>query len=64
MIDGHVEERLENLLRVDFPVTWEQYNKILPWNAYEKVQYDLVSDDLVMRVVNKPETFVRVNQSQ
>ena len=60
----HVRERLQNQLRVNFPVTWEPYDKTLPRNAYEKVHYDPVSDDLVMRVVNKPETSVLVNQYQ
>ena len=59
MIDCRVKERLENQLRVDSPVTWEEYDKTLLINAYEtrKVHHDPVSD-LVMRVVNKPETFV------
>ena len=58
VIDGHVKERLESQLRVDFPVTREPYDKNLPRSAYEKVHYDLVSDELVMKVVDKPETFV------
>ena len=57
VIDGHVKERLESQLRVDSPVTWEQYDKTLPRNAYKKVHQDPVFDDLVMRVVNKPEIF-------
>ena len=64
MIDGHVKERLEGQLRVDSPVTWEPYDKTLPGSAYEKVHYDPVSDEIVMKVVDKPEIFVRVNQYQ
>ena len=59
MIDGHVKKRLEGQLRFDSLVTWEPYDKTLPRNAYEKVHYDPVSDDIVimMRVFDKPETF-------
>ena len=64
MIDGHVRERLESQLRVDSPLTWEPYDKNLPRRAYEKVHYDQVSDEIVRKVVDKPETFVRVNQYQ
>ena len=60
LIDGHVKERLESQLQVDFPVTWEPHYKALP----RKVHYDLVSDELKMKVVEKPETFVLVNQYQ
>ena len=55
MIDGHVKERLESQLRVDSPITWEPYDKNLPRSAYEKVHYDQVSDEIVMKVVDKPE---------
>ena len=64
VIDGHVKERLESQLQVESPVTWEPYDKSLPRSAYEKVHYDPVSDEIVMKVVGKPETFVRVNQYQ
>ena len=47
-----------------FPLTWEPYDQTLPRNAYEKVHNDQVSDDIVMRVVDKPETFVQINQYQ
>ena len=32
--------------------------------AYEKVRCDQVSDEIVIKVVDKPETFVQVNQYQ
>ena len=64
MIDGHVKERLEGQLRLDSQVTWEQYDKTLRRHAHEKVHYNPVSDYIVMRVVDKPETFVRVNKYQ
>ena len=53
-----------NQLRVDFPVTSKLYDidNTLPKNVYGKVHYDPVSDDLVMRMVNNPETFVQVYQ--
>ena len=62
MIDGHIKKRLESQLRVDSLVTWRPYDKTLPRNAYEKVHYDAVSDDFVIRGVNKPETFLQFNQ--
>ena len=64
VIDEHVKERFENQPRIESPVTSEAYNKILPRSAYKKVHYDPVTDDLVMQVVDKSETFVRVNQYQ
>ena len=39
-------------------------DKTLLRNTYENLHYDPASDDLVIRVVNKPETFVWVNQYQ
>ena len=33
VIDGNVKESLEGQLRVDSPVTWEQYDKTLPRSA-------------------------------
>ena len=70
VIDEDVMERLERLgnqLRVESPVTWKAYDKTLPrsgYDSYEEVTYDHVTDDLVMRVVDRPETFARVNQYQ
>ena len=54
VIDGHVKERLESQLRVDSPITWEPYDKNMPRSAYEKVHYDQVSDDIVIKLVDKP----------
>ena len=62
--DAHVKERLENQLQEDSPVTWELYHNSLLRNACEKVHYDLVFDDFAVKVVEKPETFVQVNQYQ
>ena len=62
VLDEHIKDLLENQLQVESVVTWEARDKTVPRSAYEKVHYDPVTDDLVMRVVDKPEIFVRVNQ--
>ena len=66
VIDENVKDRPKNQLWVETPVTCqcEAYNKTSPRSACEKVHCDLVTDDLAKRLVNKPETFVRVNQYQ
>ena len=52
-MDEHVKDQLENQLRVESPVIWEAYHKNLQRSAFEKVHYDPVTDDFVMRVVDK-----------
>ena len=64
MVDKHIQDSLTNILKVSSSVTWEPYDKNLPASAYEKVHYDPVSDDQVMRVVGKKDTYTRVTQYQ
>ena len=63
VIDQHVKSELERLLRVDSPITWEPYS-VDRREVYEKVFHDPTSDDLVMRVTDKKDTFVRIPQMQ
>ena len=63
IIHGHVKERLESQLRVESPVRWKAYDKKLPRSAYEMVHYDPARNGLVMRMVDKSETFVSINIS-
>ena len=63
-IDKHIQDSLTNILKVSLSVTWEPHDKTLPASAYEKVPYDPITDDQVMRVVGKEDTYTRVTQYQ
>ena len=55
--------QLENILKVDSPITWEPYDRNRR-AFYEKVHHDPTSDDLVMRVTDKKDTYVRIHQME
>ena len=45
-------------------LNWEPHNKSLPHGSYKKVHYDPASDELVLKVKGKDNTYARVTQYQ
>ena len=64
VIDRHVEDELVNILKEEGAVNWEPYDKTLPHGSYKKVHYDPASDELVLKVKGKNNTYARVTQNR
>ena len=64
MVDKHVADNMVDILSEISPRTWEDYDKRKPRKYYKEVHYDSRTDELILQVVDKNETYVRTTQTQ
>ena len=65
MLDRHAQDSLVDIFTYESKgATWEAYDKSRGFSAYTSTKYDPNSDELILRVTGKENTFARTTQYQ